>query len=116
MDLIGDQPPSEHFSEALLEIISSIDLEKQDLNQKGSAMERFEYSITTHANDNFMQVTYFCSEQGDCSVQEIPREEPEFLVEILNEYGLDGWELVQLVFGKDGLMACWKRKIPVATT
>ncbi|MBI5252498.1 MAG: hypothetical protein HY912_23635 [Desulfomonile tiedjei] len=77
-------------------------------------MDNFEYRITMHAADTFTRVTYFCSEQGDCSVHEIPKEEPDFLVDILNDYGLEGWELVQLVFGKDGVMACWKRRIPVS--
>ncbi len=74
-------------------------------------MESFEYRITTHAVDTFTRISYFCSAQGDCSIEEVPREEPGFLVDILNEQGVEGWELVQLVFGKDGLIACWKRKV-----
>lgn len=74
-------------------------------------MEHFEYRITMHAADTFTRISYFCSEGGDCSIEEVPKEEPNFLVDILNEHGLDGWELVQLVFGKDGVMACWKRRM-----
>jgi len=33
------------------------------------------------------------------------------LVKILNERGEQGWELVQVSFGKDGVMAFWKRKV-----
>jgi hypothetical protein len=29
----------------------------------------------------------------------------------MSERGLQGWELIQLVFGKDGEAAFWKRKI-----
>lgn len=76
-------------------------------------MDHFEYRITMHATDTFTRISYFCSERGDCSIEEVPKEEPSFLVDILNEHGLEGWELVQLVFGKDGVMACWKRRILV---
>jgi hypothetical protein len=32
-------------------------------------------------------------------------------VDLLNERGGEGWELIQLLFGKDGVMACWKRRV-----
>jgi hypothetical protein len=44
-------------------------------------------------------------------VEEVPAEEPQILVDLMNERGLKGWELTQLVFGKDGVMAFWKRKL-----
>lgn len=75
-------------------------------------MERFEYSITSHSAETFNRVVYFCSEKGDCGIHEVPEHEPQILVDILNERGLDGWELVQIMFGKGGLLACWKRKLP----
>jgi hypothetical protein len=31
------------------------------------------------------------------------------LTDILNNRGREGWELVQISFGRDGLMAYWKR-------
>ncbi len=76
-------------------------------------MERFEYEITTHAAENFKKLVYFCSEQGDCGVKEVPAEEPQILVDLLNERGLRGWELIQLTFGADGIMAYWKRSLVV---
>jgi len=33
------------------------------------------------------------------------------LTDILNNRGSEGWELVQIAFGKDGMMAFWKRRI-----
>jgi hypothetical protein len=33
------------------------------------------------------------------------------LSQILNERGNHGWELIQVSFGKDGMMAFWKRKV-----
>jgi hypothetical protein len=74
-------------------------------------MERFEYDITRHKSDEFRRVVYFCSDTGDCSLEDVPAEEQTGLVEILNERGLKGWELVQLLTGKDGVLACWKRRI-----
>jgi hypothetical protein len=74
-------------------------------------MNRYEYEITTHSSESFRKVVYFCTDKGDCRISEVPAGEPEALVEILNERGALGWELVQLMFGKEGVMACWKRQI-----
>jgi hypothetical protein len=74
-------------------------------------MERFEYEITTHNAESFARVVYFCSDAGDCKLEEVPVQEPAILADILNERGLNGWELVQMVFGKDGVLACWKRRL-----
>jgi len=74
-------------------------------------MDRFEYEITRHSAELFKKLIYFCTEQGDCGIDEIPAQEPQVLVDILNERGLQGWELVQLTFGGDGVMAYWKRKL-----
>jgi hypothetical protein len=74
-------------------------------------MDRYEYEISTHAADTFSRLIYFCSEQGTCTLEGVPAEEPQILVDLLNERGVEGWELIQLLFGKDGLMACWKRRV-----
>ncbi len=74
-------------------------------------MERFEYEISMHGGNAFTKLAYFCSEEGECSVEEVPAEEPQILVDLMNERGLQGWELIQLVFSKDGLMAFWKRRL-----
>ncbi len=74
-------------------------------------MRRFQYDITTHAAEEFRQIVYFCSEKGDCSLEEVQGHETEALTERLNQRGELGWELVQVFFGKDGLMALWKREI-----
>ena len=74
-------------------------------------MRRFEYEITKHKEDTFKQVVYFCSETGECTLEEVPGEETKMLSQILNERGNQGWELVQVSFGKDGAMAFWKRKV-----
>ena len=74
-------------------------------------MKRFEYEITQHSAETFDKVVYFCSESGQCSIDEVSRDQTRILTDILNSRGKDGWELVQVSFGKDGVMAYWKRKI-----
>lgn len=76
-------------------------------------MDRFEYEITTHNAETFSRLVYFCSEKGDCGIEHVPAEEPQILVDLLNERGREGWELIQLLFGSNGLMAYWKRKLLV---
>ncbi|MFH0823941.1 MAG: hypothetical protein V2B18_14420 [Pseudomonadota bacterium] len=73
-------------------------------------MDQFEYRFTTHGRESFGKLVYFCSEAGSCSISEVPGAEPTNLAEALNVQGREGWELVQLMFGKDGIIACWKRR------
>jgi len=74
-------------------------------------MNRFEYQVTTHSAETLKRVVYFCSEKGECGIQEVPGNEANILVDIMNEQGAEGWELVQLFFGKDGILAVWKKPI-----
>ncbi|NVM57224.1 MAG: hypothetical protein HWN51_03795 [Desulfobacterales bacterium] len=74
-------------------------------------MKRFEYQVTQHPADRFNQVVYFCSAVGECSVNEVPGDQTKILGEILNEQGKQGWDLIKISFGKDGVMAFWKRKV-----
>ena len=74
-------------------------------------MKRFDYEITKHSAEDFTQMVYFCSEQGDCQYNQLPSHQMEVLRDILNEKGTEGWELVQLFFGKDGVVAIWKREV-----
>ncbi|MEW6614942.1 MAG: DUF4177 domain-containing protein [Thermodesulfobacteriota bacterium] len=74
-------------------------------------MERFEYKITKHPAGTFRELVYFCSESGKCTLEQVPSDQTEILNNILNEQGRQGWELIQLSFGKDGIMAFWKQKL-----
>lgn len=74
-------------------------------------MKRFEYEISRHTADTFRQVIYFCTETGECTLDEVPSDQINVLSGILNERGKQGWELVQISFGKDGVMTFWKRKM-----
>ena len=72
-------------------------------------VERFEYEITVHPAETFRKVVYFCSETGECTADQVPGDELRVLSDLLNNRGSTGWELVQMAFGKDSIMAFWKR-------
>lgn len=74
-------------------------------------MNRFEYEITKHPSSNFKQIAYFCTDKGECDIDQLPADQISVLGEILNERGSRGWELVQISFGNDGVLAFWKRAI-----
>jgi hypothetical protein len=74
-------------------------------------MKRFEYEITQHSADTFDKIIYFCSKSGQCGIDEISQDQTRTLTDILNNRGREGWELVQIVFGEDGMMNFWKRRI-----
>lgn len=74
-------------------------------------MSKFEYEITEHPAGEFEKLVYFCSEAGECSLEEVPKNQIEILENILNDMGAKGWELVQLSFTKDGIIAFWKRPL-----
>jgi hypothetical protein len=74
-------------------------------------MDRFEYEITKHPAEEFTQLIYFCTDEGDCTLNDLPQDQVAMLLEILNKRGDQGWELVEMFFGKDGVIAFWKRAI-----
>jgi hypothetical protein len=74
-------------------------------------MQRFKYEITKHPADEFIHLVYFCTDEGECDFDQLPSNQTEVLKKILNERGTQGWELVQVFFGKDGVVAFWKRAI-----
>ena len=74
-------------------------------------MKTFEYKITKHRADTFNALVYYCSEAGECTLDGIPRSQAETLQKILNDEGEKGWELLQVSFGKNGLIAFWKKEL-----
>jgi len=74
-------------------------------------MKQFEYEITKHPADEFTHLIYFCTNEGECNVDQLPLNQTEVMEKILNERGAQSWELVQVFFGKDGVVAFWKRAI-----
>jgi hypothetical protein len=76
-------------------------------------MKKFEYEITEYPSGEFQQLAYFCSAEGECTMEQIPSGQAEKLRDILNEQGVLGWELIQLSFGRGGVIAYWKRETDV---
>jgi hypothetical protein len=74
-------------------------------------MIRFEYEITRHPAEEFTRLIYFCTDEGNCTLNDLPHNEVAMLVDILNKRGDQGWELIEVFFGKDGIIALWKRAI-----
>ena len=74
-------------------------------------MKRFEYNITKHHTESFTELIYYCTENGECSLDQIPQGQTELLQGILNAEGEGGWELVQISFGQNGIVAFWKREL-----
>ncbi|MBN1829304.1 MAG: hypothetical protein JW884_09205 [Deltaproteobacteria bacterium] len=73
-------------------------------------MKTFEYTITIHPVETFKKVAFFCGQNGQCSMEEVPSDQLKTLEDILNGRGRGGWELVDINVGNDGLLAFWKRE------
>ena len=74
-------------------------------------MKQFEYEITKHRADDFTHLVYFCNPEGECDLDQVPSDQTKILEDLLNQRGKDGWELLQTLFGKDGIVIFWKREI-----
>lgn len=73
-------------------------------------MKTFSYKITKHPAETFSTLVYFCSAGGECELEKVEHDQAETLQDILNSEGAAGWELVQLAFGRKGMMAFWKKE------
>ena len=74
-------------------------------------MSRYEYKITRHSSDAISDFVYMCDGKGECSLEKIATDQSGKIETILNQEGTKGWELVQIVFGRDGLLVFWKKII-----
>jgi hypothetical protein len=77
----------------------------------GLAMSRFEYEITKHSAEEFSQLVYFCTDQGECSFRDLPPDQLSVFGQMMNQRGAEGWELIQVFFGKDGVVIFWKKAV-----
>lgn len=73
-------------------------------------MKQFEYDITTHPAGEFSDLVYVCTDQGDCTLDRVPSHQVGALGAVMNDKGSEGWELVQFVFVKGGVVGFWKRE------
>lgn len=74
-------------------------------------MSHYEYKVTLHPVEAFREIVLFCSRDGSCSAEMVSSEQIRKMEGLLNQGGLEGWELVQASFGKDGLLVFWKRQL-----
>jgi hypothetical protein len=74
-------------------------------------MKEFEYEISIHHLQRENRMRIFCSEAGDCSVEDVTGRDSSVVVSVLNERGRSGWELVQVLFGGEGFICFWKREL-----
>jgi hypothetical protein len=74
-------------------------------------MGSFEYRVTIHPAEAFREMILFCSREGSCNVEMVASEQIRKMENLLNEEGLQGWELVQASFGKEGVLVFWKRQM-----
>jgi hypothetical protein len=71
---------------------------------------KFVYEVKKYPSDQFVRMAYFCTDKGECTLDELPAEQISTFENLLNERGSEGWELVQSFFGSDGVMTIWKRE------
>ncbi len=73
-------------------------------------MKQFEYKLTKLQDKKFNKLVYFCSESGECSLDQVPMDQTQIFSDLLNNNGAEGWELVQTLFGEGGVVLIWKRE------
>jgi hypothetical protein len=56
-------------------------------------------------------MVYACGEEGECAIKDLREEQTDLLVGFMNEMGSKGWELVQVLFNRNGAVSFWKRAI-----
>jgi hypothetical protein len=74
-------------------------------------MKGYRYEITKHSGEEFQKIIYACTGDGMCSLDHIPLDQVVTLEGILNERGAAGWELLQVIFRNEGLIAFWKKEM-----
>jgi hypothetical protein len=92
-----------------LEVVEGAGLLHEPSREHGQTMNQFEYEITAYSAEDFKEVVYFCSPDGQCGLERLPADQIRKLQQVLTERGRKGWELIQASFGKEGILAFWKR-------
>ena len=74
-------------------------------------MKKFEYEITHFSPEDLGESAVIaCSEDGVCGKKHVPADLLSPLKGLLDTRGAQGWELVNIYFGKGGALAFWKRE------
>ncbi|HOJ71112.1 MAG TPA: hypothetical protein PK864_00145 [Syntrophorhabdaceae bacterium] len=84
-------------------------------------MEKFEYTIKIFSMDDLEKkgividpeknIVYACRPDGECEVHDVGVEQIDKLSGLFNDFGRQGWELIQLFFRPLGIVSFWKRQI-----
>jgi len=72
--------------------------------------KQFVYDVKKYASEQFVRLAYFCTDQGECGLDQLPSREMTAFEDLLNLRGSEGWELVQSFFGSDGVITIWKKE------
>lgn len=72
--------------------------------------KQFVYEVKKYASEQFLRLVYFCTDKGECKLDQLPSEQMKAFEDLLNLRGLEGWELVQSFFGSDGVITIWKKE------
>ena len=83
-------------------------------------MSRWEYQVTTHDREALLAAAegadlsraprqIFCDAEGTCFFDDAPNAYVGALVDVLNEQGDAGWELVQINFREHQMICVWRR-------
>jgi hypothetical protein len=73
-------------------------------------IESFEYDITRHSAESLGELVFVCTETGECGPSKAAAPESNGIMNVLNDRGSQGWELVQIMTGSTEIAAVWKRK------
>jgi hypothetical protein len=84
----------------------------------GMSMKRYEHTITVHTMSEILDKArststappvVYCDTEGACFFDDAPNPYVEAIVELLDERGGDGWELVQVVPRAQDIICFWRR-------
>jgi len=88
-------------------------------------MDRWEYQITTHSVSDVLKAreelghppepggpaVIYCDTKGECFLDEAPNPYVDSIVHILNQRGVQGWDLVQVTFRQADFICIWRREL-----
>jgi len=82
-------------------------------------MIQWEYQITYHelpsSPSEKAEEIIACDQSGRCFVHDASKEGVQWLTQLFQTKGLDGWELIQSGYHNRELLCVWKRRIEPGT-
>lgn len=83
-------------------------------------MSRWRYRITVHSVQEILSgltetapasPMVFCDDKGVCTFDSTPNPLLQAMEQVLNRTGEEGWELLQVSFRPEHMVAFWKRPV-----